>query len=192
MMPELSIAQAENDPIAAALKDPACLVRLWSAARAFLQRRSRELSPIQRTEEANVIVQEAILRALERRGRFDETRDAVKWLVGFVSNVAREFVKKRAGAMSGMPPDGSGLDGVAFDPSRPVDDIIADKLLVEQLMSHLDELDRRILVMNICDGKTCAEISQAIGMNENAVRMRAYRAKEKLKRIGRQTREGQP
>lgn len=192
MMRELSIAQTEDDPIGAALKDPQVQVRLWNAARAALQRRGRELSPIQRTEEAKVIVQEASLRAWQRRSQFDGSRDAVNWLVGFVSNVAREFVKNYAREVTGTPSDGPGLEVLAVDPSRTVDDIIADKLLAEHLVGHLAEPDRQIVLMKICEGNTCAEIGQQIGMRECAVRVRIFRAMLKLKKICGLAREGQP
>lgn len=80
-MLDVSIPLAENHPVAVALKDLAIQTRLWNAARAFLGKRSRELSPTQRTAEAEAIVQEAACRAWKRRDQFDASKDVVKWLV---------------------------------------------------------------------------------------------------------------
>ena len=59
MMRDVSIPLAADDPVAVALNDPAIRTRLWNAARAFLGKRAAELSPTQRTAEAEVIAQEA-------------------------------------------------------------------------------------------------------------------------------------
>jgi len=191
-MRDVSIPLAENHPVAVALKDPAIQTRLWNAARAFLGRRSSELSPTQRTAEAEAIAQEAACRAWKRRDQFDASRDVVKWLVGFVINVAREFAKKRSHDTTGPPEDSTDLEALAVDPSRPLDDAIADKLLVDHLLAQLPPLDRQIVQMKYCEEMTCAEIGQRIGMNENAVRIRVYRAILKLKLVCGLTGEGQP
>ncbi len=57
----------------------------------------------------------------------------MKWLVGFILNVAREFAKKRGRDATSPPEDGGpGLDALAVDPSRPVDDTVPDRLLADQ------------------------------------------------------------
>jgi RNA polymerase sigma-70 factor (ECF subfamily) len=181
----------ENDRVGAALKDPAIQTRLWNAARAFLGRRTFELSPTQRTAEAEVIVQEAASRAWKRRDQFDASRDVVKWLIGFVINVAKEFAKKNARDTVDRSVNACDLDALAVDPSRPLDDAIADKLLVEHLVAQLPQLDQRIILMKYREDATCAEIGQLLGMNENAVRIRVYRAILKLKIVFGLTEESQ-
>ncbi len=89
MTPDVSIPLTGGDPVAVALNDPAIMARLSNAARAFLGKRVGELSPAQRTAETEVIVQEAVSRAWNHRDRFDGSKEIVKWLVGFVINVAR-------------------------------------------------------------------------------------------------------
>lgn len=191
-MRDVSIPLAADDPVAVALNDPAIQTRLWNAARAFLGKRAAELSPTQRTAEAEVIAQEAAARAWKRRDQFDASRDIVKWLVGFVVNVAREFAKKRSGDTTGRPEDGPDLEALAVDPSRPVEEAIADKLLAGQLLEQLPPADRDIVRMKYWQEKTCTEIGQQIGMNENAVRVRLFRAMLKLKHVCGVTGEGQP
>jgi RNA polymerase sigma-70 factor (ECF subfamily) len=191
-MVDVSIPLAENHPVAVALEDPAIQARLWNAARAFLGRCSSELSPTQRTAEAEAIAQEAASRAWKRRDQFDASKDVVKWLVGFVINVAREFAKKRSRDATGPPEDGPDLEALALNRSRPIDDAVADKLLIEQLVAQLPQLDRQMVLMKYCEEMTCAEIGQRIGMNENAVRVRVYRAILKLKNQCGLTGEGHP
>lgn len=178
--------------MAVALNDPAVRVRLSNAARAFLGKRAGDLSSAQRTAEAEVIVQEAASRAWDRRDRFDGSKEVVKWLVGFVINVSREFAKNRA-RRGTDPSDGAHkLEVLAVDTSQPIEDAIADRLLAEQLLARLPLLDRQVVAMKFYEEKTCAEIGQCIGMNENAVRVRLHRAIQKLRTGCGLTGEAQP
>src|SRR4051812_29622371 len=110
MMRDVSLPPASDHPVAVALKDAAVQLRLANAARALLGKRAGELSPTQRTAEAEVIVQEAAMRAWKHRDRFDASRDVVKWLIGYIVNVARECAKKRRHDATSPPEDGPGLE----------------------------------------------------------------------------------
>ncbi|HTU19345.1 MAG TPA: sigma-70 family RNA polymerase sigma factor [Gemmataceae bacterium] len=192
MMRDVSQPLASDHPVAVALKDAAVQLRLANAARALLGKRAAELSSTQRTAEAEVIVQEAAARAWKHKDRFDASRDVVKWLIGYIVNVAREFAKKRGRDASSLPEDGPGLEALAVDPSRPVDDAVTDTLLARHLLDQLPPTDRQIVEMKYWDEMTCAEIGQRLDMQENAVRIRLYRAIQKLKQMCGVTGEGQP
>jgi RNA polymerase sigma-70 factor (ECF subfamily) len=117
----------------------------------------------------------------------------VKWLVGFVTNVAREFAKKRCQDAAISPlQEAPGLEALAVDPARPADDAINDKLFANHLLEQLPPTDRQIVEMKYWEEMTCPEIGQRIGMQENAVRIRLYRAIQKLKQVCGVTGEGQP
>lgn len=192
MMRDVSVPLAADHPVAVALNDPVVRTRLWNAARALLGRRGAELSPTQRTAEAEAVAQEAAARAWNHRDRFDASRDVVKWLGGFVLNVAREFAKKRCRDATSPPEDGPGLDALAVDPSRPVDDAVPDKLLANHLLEQLTPTDRDIVRMKYWEELTCAEIGLRLDMRENAVRTRLFRAIQRLKQVCGVTGEGQP
>jgi RNA polymerase sigma-70 factor (ECF subfamily) len=192
MTQDVSVPLAGDGPVAVALNDPAVRTRLTNAARAFLGRQAEGRSPAQWTAEAEAIVQEAAFRAWSRRERFDESKDIVKWLVGFVINVSREHVKRPPHSATSTPEETHELEALAVDPSQPVEDVIADKLLVEQLLSRLPELDRQVVVMKHYEEMTCAEIGGRIGMGENAVRVRVYRAILRLKSMCGLREEAQP
>lgn len=188
----MSVPLAADHPVAVALNDPAVQIRLANAARALLGKRAAELSTTQRTAEAEVIVQETASRAWKHRDRFDASRDVVKWLIGFIVNVAREFAKKRARDATSPPQDGPGLEALAIDRSRPVDDVVPDRLLADHLLEQLAPTDRDIVRMKYWEEMTCAEIGQRIALQENAVRIRLYRAIQRLKQVCGVTGEGQP
>jgi RNA polymerase sigma factor (sigma-70 family) len=192
MMRDVSLPLAADHPVAAALKDQAVQLRLGNAARALLGKRVADLTAIQRTAEAEAIAQEAVARAWKHRDRFDGSRDVVRWLVGFIVHVAQEFAKKRARDATSPPQDGPALEALAVDPSRPVDDALSDKLLASHLLEQLPSTDRQIVSMKYWDDLTCAEIGQQLGMQENTVRIRLFRAMQKLKQVCGVSEEGQP
>ncbi len=78
-MQDVATPPAEGDPLTVALNDPAGRTRLHNAARALLGKWCAHLSPAQRTAEAEVVVQEAITRAWERRDRLDPSRNVTIW-----------------------------------------------------------------------------------------------------------------
>lgn len=192
MTRDVSLPPASEHPVAVALKDSAVRLRLSNAARTLLGKYAVELSPTQRSAEAEVLVQEASTRAWEHRDRFDASRDVVKWLIGHIVNVAREFAKKRRHDSTRPPEGGPRMEALAVDPSRPVDDAAGDRLLANRLLEQLSLTDRQIVEMKHWHEMTCPEIGQRIGMQENAVRVRLFRAMQKLRQMCCVTGEGQP
>jgi len=190
MMRDVSIPLAADDPVAVALKDPTIRTRLQNFARALLGKRAAELSPTQRQAEVEVILQEAVMRAWKHRDRFDVSKDVVKWINGFIINVARELAKKRCHDPTSPPQEGPGLESLAVDPSRSVEDAVLDTQFASDLLERLPPTDRDIVRMKYWEDLTCAEIGQRIGMQENAVRVRLHRAIQKLKQVCGATGEG--
>jgi RNA polymerase sigma-70 factor (ECF subfamily) len=180
----------ESDPVAVALNDPGVQTRMGAAARAFLGRKAIQLTAMQRVAEAEVIVQEAASRAWQRRSHFDPSKDVVNWLVGFVRNVAREFAKKRCHEVVAVA-DGTQLDVLALDRSRPAEETVVEKLLVRHLLEQLTSAERIVIQMKYVENLTCAEIGERIGVAENAVRVRIFRVIGKLKDLCGVTGEGQ-
>lgn len=177
MTTDVSSPFAAGDPVAAALKDPQVLERLDNTARAVLGPRARGLSASQVTAEVEVIRQEALKRAWVHRERFDPAKgDPGQWLNGFVAKVACEVARSRRRGVAGATVGVANLDTATAAPDRPVDDTVADRLLVKDLLAQLPPIDRDILCMKHQQDMTYAEIGQRVGMNENAVRVRAFRA----------------
>lgn len=65
------------------------------------------------------------------------------------------------------------------------DDSIEDAMLVRKAMLSLSEADREILMMTYWEDLTRSEAAQILGCNPAAVRVRLFRAKERLRSISR-------
>lgn len=66
---------------------------------------------------------------------------------------------------------------------RPFEDKYGFGLGIQELLEHLDSLDRDIICLKYGMGYNKKEISLALGMTEETVRKREYRAKIKLQNI---------
>ncbi len=196
MTVDTSATGTDSDPLAAALADPAVAGRLVAAAKAFLGRWAGSMTATQRAAESEELVAEARQRAWARRDRFDPTQDAVTWLVVFVSNVAREYVRRRARDLnhaacgpSGDPPR---LEDLALDIGRPVPDRVADRQFREDVDARLSPPERALLRMKYEEDLTFAEIGERLDMTECAVRVWHHRVVGRLRHEYRDSREVQP
>lgn len=178
MTADTRVLAAESDPVSAALADPVVHERLLAAARAFLGPR---LSAVRRAAEAEEIVSKARVEAFKRRADFDPTRDAVRWLVGFVVNCTRDHVKKYTRTPTGPPPDTPELEDLAVDLGRPAEDTVANRELVNAILAQLSDDDRELLQLKYFDGLTFGEIAARRGTNEDAVRVRHFRIRQRLR-----------
>lgn len=185
MAVETSTTGTESDPLAAALTDPTVGARLTAAARAFLGRRAATLTATQRGAEAEELVAEAKQRAWARRDRFDPSQDVVAWLVTFVSNVAREYARRRARDANSTtcgPPDAPPrLEDLAVDLGRPATDRVADRQFREDVETHLTAPERDLIRLKYDEDLTFAEIGERLEMTECAVRVWHHRVVGRLR-----------
>jgi RNA polymerase sigma-70 factor, ECF subfamily len=177
-----SLAAPRDEPVCTALADAQVLRRLLSTALATLRWRS-SLPALQRAAEAEDIVQEAAQRALARQTAYDPTKDALRWLVGFVVMVCRERTKRRS-LHNPVAPGGHesiSLEQLARDLARPVAETVADHLDARAMLDRLPAAEHELLRLHFADGLTAAEIGQQLGISDGAVRVRLHRALTRLK-----------
>jgi RNA polymerase sigma-70 factor (ECF subfamily) len=68
----------------------------------------------------------------------------------------------------------------------PVDDVLAARELVEELMSRLSPTDRLVLTLLDVEGRSSGEVARLVGWSATLVRVRAFRARRRLRAIARQ------
>jgi RNA polymerase sigma factor (sigma-70 family) len=167
---------SESDPVTDAVADPAVWRQMTNAARAALGRRAFSLTRAQCAAEAEEVMARARERALSIRARYDPAQPVVPWLMGIVSKVTSEFVKKRGRDPTGPPPPSAPqLDELAVDLRASDADALADAELVEHLLAPLSPDDRELIRLKYTDDLTFAEIAAQVGSNENALRVRLHR-----------------
>jgi len=76
----------------------------------------------------------------------------------------------------------------ATDPAPANDDRLAKHDLVVKLLEKISEEDRSLIMLKEVEGHSVEELSQMTGLNENTIKVKLFRARQKLvkaaKRLG--------
>jgi len=119
--------------------------------------------------------QDAFVRAFQAMGRFDAERPFGPWVLRIAANCARDKWRQR----SPIPLDESHEALPAAEASEADPDL-------ERLgaaLGRLSPLDRTVLAMRYEEELRAADIAQRLGIQEGAVRVRLFRARERLLKL---------
>lgn len=128
------------------------------------------------TDQAEEIVQEALLAVFQRRNQFSTLDHAGAYLRAAVVNRTRSAHRHR-GAVERFRPD------PRPSPSTPEEEILSAER-AEQMFNLVHELPRRqreVLVLRYYSGASEAEIADALGISRGAVKSHAHRGIEALR-----------
>ncbi|MEO6710353.1 MAG: sigma-70 family RNA polymerase sigma factor [Planctomycetota bacterium] len=128
--------------------------------------------------EADDLIQETFLAAIEHRESFDPARPLMPWLIGILvrqASAARRRARRE-------------VDPVRLDSrsqSAPDDDVQANEFqtIVMEALSRLSRHDRDVLMPLLFDGKRAAQIARELGSRPDTIRMRIHRGLDRLRRI---------
>lgn len=126
-------------------------------------------------EDAADITQDAYVRAWKSIKSFRGDAKFSSWLYRIVSNTAFTHVKRRN--RSGEPVDPQEL------PELPSPDVMAqadDAAALEQALGTLPPQHRAVVIMKDMYGMTCQEIGKELGATEGAIKVRLFRARQRL------------
>lgn len=160
----VSTTAPSDDPVRAALADPAVQSRLAAAARGMMRGK-----PV----DVDEVVQESCQRALENRDKYDPGTGPVQvWLGGFVRNVARE--KLRTLGVAQLPDDGRWDKLVA--PGQEDGLILAEtRALVERFLAILPTKLRQAIELRYLQAMEYDHIGSALGISADNARQRVCR-----------------
>lgn len=133
-------------------------------------------------EEAEDASQEAFLRIYRSFDSFDATRPPEPWVSRVTYNVCLKRIGK-AKRDPASPTDGDHerlADTGSISPERAARGREAGEAL-EAAMDHLSAQDRTLLNLRYKEGLSVAEVSEATGISAATVKVRAFRAKAKLR-----------
>src|SRR5262245_27503218 len=129
--------------------------------------------------DAEDVLQQTFLLAIERADTFDATRRLEPWLAGLLTNIAnnarRSARRRRAEA---MPEVAATEEGPADAAERAE--------LIAHLRTHVDALpheQRQVLLLQLQHGMTPAEIAEVLAEAPGTVRMRIHRGLQALRRL---------
>jgi len=131
------------------------------------------------------LAQETFVKAWRALGQFDGRAPFEHWLSRIAARVALDHLRreKRRQSEVGLPEFGDdALDWLRRDEEKSALDGRAAAELLDLAMRELSPLDRVIITMQEIEGCTVKEICAATGASGVAVRVRAMRARGKLRR----------
>ncbi len=134
------------------------------------------------------LVQEVFLTMFARSERYTE-RDGVPfehWLSRLAVNVCRDELRseKREPTHGTLSPDGERvLAWLASGGEEAVGDAHAAREAVEALLARLPADDRMILTLLDIEGRSTVEIAALTGWSRTLVKVRAFRARRRLRAV---------
>jgi RNA polymerase sigma-70 factor (ECF subfamily) len=132
-----------------------------------------------RPEQCSELVQDVFVQAYFSLPGFRSEAPFIHWLKRIATRVGYRFWKQQSRQNKALP---LGDMDPAAETSDAMDPETASEI-VETLLSELKPPERLVLTLQYFDGCSMKEIAQRMGWNEAMVKMRAYRARNKLKTI---------
>ena len=130
---------------------------------------------------------------------FDFRSSLLTWIYKITVNECYDYLRKKRVRKLVYESDFSEEDAQRMQNSETasgqapaVDTQLARKDLVTKLLARLSNEDRSLLLLKEVEGHSVEELSQMTGMNENTIKVKLFRARQKLLKVAqRLTRGGQ-
>lgn len=128
-------------------------------------------------EDAEDVVQDAWLRAVQGLGRFRWEAAFRTWLTGIALNRAREVLRRRA-LRDGSGPHVEAAELAVVVAARP-----GERLDLERAIAALPDGYRTVLVLHDVEGFTHPEIGERLDISVGTSRSQLFRARRTLRRL---------
>ena len=134
---------------------------------------------------AEDIAQDAFVRAYFQLHQFDESRSFSKWLFTIAGNIARDHLRHRVRRDSN-----NRLYAESWITCDPQTEIPEEEAHLDRALSMLPDGLREPVVLHYQMDWSVAKIALHLKIQEGAVKVRLYRAREELRRLVRGFTEG--
>jgi len=133
------------------------------------------------------IAQQVFTKVYFSLGNFDFRSSLVTWIYKITVNECFDYLRKKKVRKLVYESDLS-EDEVrrvensepAMDRHQPADQALASRDYMIKLLSRVSEEERSLLIMKEVDGHSVEELAQMMGMNENTIKVKLFRARQKL------------
>ena len=123
--------------------------------------------------DAEDAVQQAALRAWERRAQFDEQRPFKAWWFAILRNQCLDELRRKRRAPIAVSPEDAGL-------SSPADESALDRHALAVAMGKLPEFQRDVLQLRYFGELTYEEMAQVLDIPKGTVMSRLHLARKAL------------
>jgi RNA polymerase sigma-70 factor, ECF subfamily len=127
---------------------------------------------------------------------FDFRSSLLTWIYKITVNECYDYLRKKRVRKLVYESDFSEEDAQrieasdpAIDPATPMDRRLAQRDLVSKLLEKVSAEDRSLILLKEVEGHSVEELAQMTGLNENTIKVKLFRTRQKLlkaaQRIGR-------
>lgn len=124
---------------------------------------------INNVEDINDVIQETMLIAFDNVGRLKDETKFKAWIIKILINECNRFYKSKK--IVQMPIE---------EYTEGKLDNVDDKIIYEKVLSYLKPDERIIILLHYVSGYTSKEIAEILSKNENTIKTKIKRIKEKL------------
>lgn len=118
---------------------------------------------------------------------FDFRSSLLTWIYRITVNECYDYLRKRRVRKLVYESDFSAEEvkrletsDAVVDPAAPVDRQLAQHDLVLKLLSKVSEQDRTLILLKEVDGHSVEELASITGLNENTIKVKLFRTRQKL------------
>jgi len=146
--------------------------------------------------DAEDIAQQVFAKIYFSIGNFDFRSSLLTWIYKITVNECYDYLRKKRVRKLVYESDFSEEDALqmensntAVDANVPVDMTLERQDLLVKLLSKVSEEDRMLMLLKEVEGHSVEELAQMTGMNENTIKVKLFRTRQKLlkaaQRLGR-------
>lgn len=118
---------------------------------------------------------------------FDSRSTLLTWIYKITVNECYDYLRKKRVRKLVYESDFTEEDtrlmensDSSADRAAPVDSRLAQRELVAKLLEKISEEDRNLILLKEVEGHSVEELAQMTGMNENTIKVKLFRARQKL------------
>ncbi|MBV6432502.1 MAG: ECF RNA polymerase sigma-E factor [Bryobacteraceae bacterium] len=137
--------------------------------------------------DAEDIAQQVFAKVYFSIGNFDSRSSLLTWIYKITVNECYDYLRKKRVRKLVYESDFSEEDSRKMENSdsvtdnRPaVDSALARHDLIVKLLDKISEEDRRLILLKEVEGHSVEELAEMTGMNENTIKVKLFRARQKL------------
>lgn len=137
--------------------------------------------------DAEDIAQQVFAKIYFSIKNFDFRSSLLTWIYKITVNECYDYLRKKRVRKLVYESDFSNEDSARVETSGPatdqkpaVDQRLAQRDLILKLLQKISEEDRSLILLKEVEGHSVEELSRMTGMNENTIKVKLFRARQKL------------
>jgi RNA polymerase sigma-70 factor (ECF subfamily) len=142
--------------------------------------------------DAEDIAQQVFAKVYFSVRNFDFRSSLLTWIYKITVNECYDYLRKKRVRKLVYESDFTEEDARRIENTElsavhghPVDTVLAQRDLVTKLLGKVSEEDRMLLVMKEVEGHSVEDLAQMTGMNQNTIKVKLFRARQKLLKAAR-------